>query len=277
MARLSPPRLPYLIRGGQAGRERLWVLARAMEASTSALLDRIGVPLGARCLDVGCGAGDVTLELARRVGPEGAVVGLDADAQKLRLARAEATAVGAAVQYRQADVTTDDLGAGFDLAYVRFLLTHLLDPARACERIAAALRPGGVVVVEDVDVAGSFCHPRSDAYDRYVEVYAATAQARGGDPFIGRRLPELLRAAGYADLQLWAARPVGASPHGAEGAVKRVSALTLENIADAAIGEGVAGRAELDALTAELHRLAADPGTVMSVPRIVQVAARRHP
>ena len=68
---------------------------------------------------------------------------------------------------------------------------------------------------------------------------------------------------------------MGVAPEGSEGAIKRVSPLTLENIADAAVAEGVAARSELTALIQELHRLAADPHTLMSLPRIVQVAARR--
>ena len=157
---------------------------------------------------------------------------------------------------------------------MRFLLTHLVDPAAACRRIAAALRPGGTAIVEDVDFRGSFCHPDSPAYRRSCDIYVATALARGGDPSIGPRLPELLRAAasrrsGRGPRSRWASR------RRAEGAVKRVSPLTLENIADAAVAEGVAARSELTALTEELHRLAADPHTLMSAPRIVQVAARR--
>ena len=267
--------LPYLIRGGRLGRERLRVLARATRPTTAALLDRVGVPAGARCLDVGCGGGDVTLELAARAGVGSRVVGVDVDGQQLAVARAEAAAAGQAVEYVQADVTTGDLGTGYDLAYVRFLLTHLVDPAAACERILAAVRPGGTVIVEDIDVPGSFCHPDSAAFQRYLTVYEATALARGGDPRIGRRLPGLLRAAGFERVRVWAAQPLGAAPSGVEGDVKLVAPLTLEGIADAAVAEGIAERSELAAVTDELHRLSADPGTLVSLPRIVQAAARR--
>ena len=56
----------YAIRGGVEGRQRLKVLSRVMQSSTSSLFDRLGIGDGMRCLDVGCGSGDVTLELARR-------------------------------------------------------------------------------------------------------------------------------------------------------------------------------------------------------------------
>src|SRR5262249_46576690 len=95
----------YIIRGGQAGRERLRLLARVMRPTTTALFERAGVRAGLRCLDVGCGGGDVTLDLARRVGPLGRVVGIDLDAVKITAARAEATAAALAnVEFRTVDI-----------------------------------------------------------------------------------------------------------------------------------------------------------------------------
>ena len=74
----------YVIRGGIPGRERLRVLSRIVHESTTRLLDRVGFSSGMTCLDAGCGGGDVTLELARRVGPDGKVLGIDMDATKDR-------------------------------------------------------------------------------------------------------------------------------------------------------------------------------------------------
>jgi SAM-dependent methyltransferase len=275
MAGMTTTEPPYIIRGGLAGRERLRVLSRGMRPVTGALLDRVGVAAGAHCLDVGCGGGDVATELAARVGPGGRVVGVDVDEEKLELARAEAAAFADRLEYRRADVTAEDLPAAFDLVYARFLLTHLQDPAAACARMYRALRPGGAVAVEDIDYRACVCHPESAAYRRYCEVYEETARRRGCDPYIGVRLPELLGAAGFEDVRVTAAQPLGVAPDGVEGDMKLACALTLENIADAAIAEGVADREELDRATAELYRLAADPATLMSYPRIVQAWARR--
>jgi hypothetical protein len=76
--------IPYIIRGGLAGRERLRLLSGVLRSMTRALLDRVGVADGARCLDVGCGGGDVSLELAAR---GGRVLGVDVDEEKLGIAR----------------------------------------------------------------------------------------------------------------------------------------------------------------------------------------------
>jgi len=80
----------YLIRGGLEGRERLRVLGRVMRPTTLPLLERAGVSAGMRCLDVGCGGGDVTFDLASLVGLTGAAVGIDVDTTKIDLARTDA-------------------------------------------------------------------------------------------------------------------------------------------------------------------------------------------
>lgn len=76
-------RSSYIVRGGSSGRERLRILAQVMRPSTLSLLERVGLRPGMRCLDVGCGGGDVTIELARLVGPDASALGIDLDEVKL--------------------------------------------------------------------------------------------------------------------------------------------------------------------------------------------------
>jgi predicted O-methyltransferase YrrM len=75
------------------------------------------------------------------------------------------------------------------------LLTHLPDPAGALERFFALLRPGGLIVVEDIDYDGCFLFPAQERFRRYCELYSAVVQRRGGDSTIGPRLPQLLKQA----------------------------------------------------------------------------------
>ncbi len=84
----------YVHVGGEEGRDRLRVLARIFAPATAALLDRIEIVAGMRCLDIGCGGGDVSVELARRVGPRGAVTAIDFDGEALEIARREAVQAG---------------------------------------------------------------------------------------------------------------------------------------------------------------------------------------
>ena len=258
-------RANYTIDGGQLGKQRLEVLHRVHGAQTAELLDRVGLGEAARCVDVGCGSGHVTIELARRAGPAGWAVGIDADADLLDLARADAAEAGASnVDFRCADATELE-PASYDLAYARCLLSHVGDPSAVVRVMAAALRPAGVVVVEDIDFRGCFCAPEGGPYQRYVELYRETVRRGGGNADLGPVLPSLLHAAGL--------ERVGASTYQAaalEGDPKLIAALTLERIAQAAVEEKVATADELRQLADELYAFCDDPTTFVAGPRIVQ-------
>lgn len=261
----------YAISGGVAGRERLRVLAGTLHQSTGALFDRLGLGAGLRALDVGCGGGDVTCELARRAGPGGSAIGIDIDETKLALARQEAAAQGVTnVTFHPLDISRQRPEGAFDVVYVRFVLTHLADPADALATCLGVLRPGGLLVVEDIDIAGLFAWPETPAFRRYLTLYASVVRRRGGDPNIGPRLPIMLADAGCEQIGLQIVQPAGA-----HGDVKLINPLTLEQITDAVLHDALASREELDALVEELYRFAADPRTVTGLARVFQVWGRR--
>jgi SAM-dependent methyltransferase len=235
------------------------------------LFDRLGLGDGLACLDVGCGGGDATVELARRVGPHGRAVGVDIDETKLQIARAEAHQQGVAnVEFRLSDIREISGEPTFDVVYARFLLTHLSDPAGALSAFHRHLRPGGMLGVEDIDFSGYFTYPESKAFRRYHELYCRTVVRRGGDPNIGPRLPMLLRQCGFDTIGVAIAQPIGT-----EGEAKLINPLTMENIAGAVLEDGLASQGEVDDLVRELYEFAANPDTVAGMPRVVQAWGRR--
>lgn len=261
----------YVIRGGVQGRERLKILSRVMHESTVHLFDRAGITEGMMCLDIGCGSGDVTIELARRVGPTGKAVGADIDSTKLDLCRADAQSLSIGnVEFRMVDIREHPETPEFDVVHARFLLTHLTDPAAAVAAFYDHLKPGGLVIVQDIDFTGLFVYPDSRAFRRYHELYCRAVRNRGGDPDIGPRLPLLLKERGFVNVNMNVAQPIGC-----EGEVKLMNALTMENIADAVLADELATRDEIDEIVRELYEYAANPMTVAGVPRIVQAWGRK--
>jgi len=261
----------YIIRGGVAGRERLRVLAGIHRSSTLNLLQRAGIQPGMVCLDVGCGGGDVSVELGRLVAPDGRVVAIDVDKVKIDIARAETAAQQSPnVEFRVANLEDCVLPGEFDLAHARFVFSHLRDPQGVLAKIRTALKPGGIFVIADSNFHGLFSQPESPAVHRYVELYTETLRRRNGDADIGLRLPELLSQAGFENIHMSVLQHAGTS-----GDIKLITPITLENIGDAAIAEGVASRAEVEQIVADLYDFARDPSTVLSGPRIIETWARR--
>ena len=263
---------PYAIRGGLAGRERLRVLARVMQPTTSAFLDRLGLTDGMRCLDVGCGGGDVARDIAARVAPRGMCMGADLDPTKIDLAREEARGMGVSnVDFQCLNACDASTLPAFDLVYARFLLTHLKDPEGTLRGLVQRLTHGGIIAIEDIDCSAQFVHPPSPAFDRYRDLYSEVVRRRGGDPNIGPRLAGMFSDVGLRDITVSVVQPMGLT-----GDAKLMNPITMENIADAAIAEGLTTRDEVDQVVADLHAYAADPRTLAGVPRVFQVCGRAN-
>jgi SAM-dependent methyltransferase len=262
----------YAIRGGDEGKRRLDLLAQVMGPTTSALLAEVGVPAGATCLDLGCGGGHVSRCLAELVGPTGRVVGLDLDSVKLAAARNDAARAGHRnLEFRTANVLEWSEPDTYDLVYGRFILSHLSDRPAFVRRMGAAVRRSGVVVLEDIDFAGSFCYPPNPAFSRYCELYSAVIARRGGDANLGPQLRGLCLDAGLEDVRVRAMQPV----HGGRAPENALVLSTLVNIGDAAIAEGLATPADLEEILVQLTTFTNDPRSVVSLPRIFQVWGRR--
>ena len=119
----------YVIRGGREGYNRLLALARVSWPDTAALFGRAGICSGMRCVDLGCGGGQVTLEMARLVASGGSVTGVDMDEVKLGLARKAAMDRGVGnVEFLAGNVSNWDEPDAYDVVYSRFLLQHLSEP-----------------------------------------------------------------------------------------------------------------------------------------------------
>lgn len=260
----------YVLRGGDQGAERLRLLARVKWPTTRALLRRVGLRPGMRCLDVGCGGGAVTLKLARWVGTAGQAVGVDLDERCLELARQEAARKGLPAAFRREGVYDLSEEGAYDLVYSRFLLTHVPKPVRAVECLAGAARPGGLVAVEDIEFAAHFCHPACPAFDRYVSLYRQAVRRRGGDPDIGPRLVDLLMDAKLKDVGVAVVQPAYR-----RGPGKRIAQVTMEHVREAVVTAGLASDGEVDAVVADLARFVRSPRTVLSLPRIFQVWGRK--
>lgn len=184
-------------------------------AARRAYLDLLGIRPGDRVLDVGCGSGVVTREIARRVAPGGRVVGVDPSAALLAVAReiADRTDEGRHIEFRQGSALALPFADGsFDRVIAVTVLGHIPNGEAAIAELVRVARRGGTVGAFDFDSDMTvFTHPDREMTRRIV---AAASDATAVDGWMARRTPLLLAAAGVPDVQVRAFFPVDSDAEG---------------------------------------------------------------
>lgn len=190
----------YVLGTDTAELARLGLQHQLWLEQAAASWERAGFRRGHKLLDVGCGPGFATFDLAQRVGPRGRVVGVDISKRFLTHLQAEATARGVKnITTSLGSVEKLDVGeTGFDGAYARWVLCFVRRPAAVVAQVARRLRPGGVFLIQDYfNYAGLTIAPQSEAFRRVIRAVHESWRARGGDPDVGCRLPGMLLRAGF--------------------------------------------------------------------------------
>src|SRR3954463_9320071 len=177
-----------------AERERLASLTSLYDPRTLRLCERRGLTAGWHCLDAGAGTGSLATALAERVGPSGSVTALDADTRFLE--PLDSLIVVAAA------LTDGNLPVGqFDLVHARLVLEHLPARDRVLAALAAAVRPGGWLLIEDFDWSTAMVvDPPNELHERVAHACLTLFSAHAYDPYSGRPLPRRLAAAGLVDV-----------------------------------------------------------------------------
>jgi ubiquinone/menaquinone biosynthesis C-methylase UbiE len=226
-----------------------------------------------RCVDLGCGGGEVTRAMAKLVAPDGTATGVDMDEVKIGLAQDAATERGVKnIVFIAKNVNSWDEPDSYDVVYSRFLLQHLAGPVKLLRRMWAAVRSGGALIVEDADFDGWCCHPPNEGFEFFVRAYAEVIRRRGGDHAIGRKLYEYFLDAGIPTPHVALVQSV--SPG---GETKELAWSTLYATGEAVVAEGVATADELAAALSSLRQFTDDSRTLIGHPRVFQLWSAREP
>jgi SAM-dependent methyltransferase len=220
---------------------RLQLLEQHADPTSARRLEATGVGAGWRCLEVGAGRGSIASWLAQRVGPSGSVVALDLDTSLLGWLDEPN------VEVICGDVLDIDLPErSFDLVHTRLVLMHIPERRRALERIVSLLRPGGWLVVEELD----WMAVRSDSRPERVALFRAFRDALPTIDFeCGRALLGELSEAGLSDTTADLRVDVieGATP------LARWEQLSIQALTDQVLSAGTATAEQIDAQLAHLE------------------------
>jgi len=171
-----------------------------MSPSKQIILDGLRLRHGARILDLGCGLGDDTFQVAQRVGANGRVTGVDVSASMIDEARRRAAGRGLPVDFEVGDSQALRFDTGtFDGVRVERMLMHVPDADRAVAEMIRVLAPGGRISVFDFDWETQACDSPYKVTTRKIALTFCDTMKNG---WIGRRLPRLLTSHGITDVAL---------------------------------------------------------------------------
>jgi len=258
----------YPLGGTNTERDRLLRQAEQFEPTANWLLDQIAIQPGCRVVDIGCGPIGILNLLSKRVGPRGAVIGVEREQRFVEMALIEITKRNL---HNVTMVCADGLNTGlekgsFDLVHERLVLINV----SACEALLmemlSLLRPGGTIVLQDVDNVSWLCQPAHPSWDILLNAFHTVFHAGGGDAFIGRRLPVLLHAAGVRNIQT---KVTVATPP--VGDYRRTHLISLvDSLRDKIIAKGVLDEAMLNEHRKRLAQHLEDPATTVIDKLLVQ-------
>ncbi|MEO7062101.1 MAG: methyltransferase domain-containing protein [Lapillicoccus sp.] len=216
---------------------------------------------GMRLLDVGCGPGTITLDLAQLVAP-GQVVAIEPVPSPLEVARTIAAERGdTTTVFALGDVYDLDFPDDtFDVVHAHQVLQHLTDPVAALREMRRVCRPGGLVAARDADYAAMTWHPADSRLDAWLSLYEQVARGNRAEPDAARHLLGWAHAAGFdtvtcsADAWCYATRDERFWWGGLWA-----DRVTKSALADQAIARGLATAAQLDDLASGWRDWAAHP------------------
>jgi SAM-dependent methyltransferase len=221
--------------------ERLAALERQLDPVSQAAVRQLGLAAGWRCWEAGAGGGSIAVWLADQVTSSGSVLATDIDIAGLAGLRA------ANISVARHDLERESVPwAEFDLIHARLVLEHLREPAAAVDKLAAALRPGGWLLLEDADGLLFDAVPVEKAFAAIAGPWQRAALAAGWNPFYGRHLVADLQRAGLSWVAGRAHR--NCQPGGSAWLVAR---LGIQRMQDQIRHEG-ASQSDLDAALAAL-------------------------
>ena len=264
----------YVLGHANSELERLIRQAAFFGDLTEFTLRRAGLAPGMKVLDVGCGAGDVSLLAASIVGPSGSVTGVDMSAETVRVtqSRIEGAKVSN-VKIETGDITKLPYGAEFDAVIGRLIVLYLGDPVAGMKAFRGYVKPGGLIYFQEFGRPPMTSLPMVPLHDQARGWIEAAFERAKIELYSGMRLAELYRAAGLPTASMLAMSRVETGP---DSPIYEYMAQTVSSLLPLIERTGVATREEvgIDTLAARMREQAVALNAVLRVPELIAAWTR---
>lgn len=266
--------LNYILQVGKNGQERLKILNKIHNPHSLNFLQEGCLQEGMKVLDIGCGTGIMSCEIATRVGPLGRVTAVDIRQEQIDLAEEEAKKRELEnVKFLKLSADAiETLEKGFDLIYSRFLLSHIPNDEEVLEQALSLLKPGGKIIIEDTaGIDCNVCFPPSNAYNEWVKAVQMQAKIQNTDFNIGYKLPYLLKKRGcMVEKALMYQAMLKNSQE------KKILTLGIIECGPSYMQKGFCSKQNLEKVIAELQAFENNDESIAAYTRVGQVAARKQ-
>jgi SAM-dependent methyltransferase len=223
---------------------RLAQQAEVFEPLTTDVFRHAGIGADMRLLDIGCGVGDVSIVAARMVGPGGTVLGIDRGEESILTARRRAKGLGIDnVAFVATDIASFATEKIFDAIVGRLILLYFPDPSATLRRLSSFLRPGGIMVFQEMDMSTIASVSSSTLAERVANWIRDAFAVAGVHTEMGPRLPDIFINAGFLRPQMIAGQRVAS---GFEALPYVVMAGTVRSLIPVMERAKIATAAEID-------------------------------
>jgi len=259
----------YVLAVGEKGNHRLNTLNKVYGSFSQNLIKRIKLLKSMKVLSLGCGNGNMEVWLAEQVGPEGDITAIDISQDQLNIAKERAKENGIEnIKFLQGDASKINYENQFDLVYTRFMLVHLPLPQQAVKQMCKALKPGGVILCEEMINSWTFSYPDNPELNRAVKLINSIGDKRNVDYDFGLKLYSLFYKQTLKNIQINISNPVFS-----RGEEKELLALSIIESKDNYIKEKLIDESEINQMIKELFRIVGDESTILGLAPLVQVYA----
>ncbi len=263
----------YLFVTNEAELARLQFQHEVWRPMTDPFLERLNIQKGWKCLDAGAGPGFVSMDLRHIVGDEGEITLLEPSSYYINSIRSAAELNNwTNLKYIQGTVEESELPENYyNIIYSRWVISFVPDPEYFVAILAKALKPGGILAIEDYNYEGLSLFPKGGAWDKMPDIMKDYYKYGGGDPYVASKLPGIYKKYGLELIDYKPFSMAGGPDSGVMEWAHRFFIIHIPIMMEKGIITPVEGKALKDDWQA--HR--ENPHAVFFSPMVVDAAGRK--
>ncbi len=262
----------YVAAVGKNDKIRLSIQHQTFLDGTDKFLQKIGIKPGMKILVVGCGAGDETVLIAKKVGSTGHVTAIDISPEQVEVCNERMSGESISnVTVRALDaINLDELSEQFDIVYCRMVLVHIIDPLLVLKKMLARVKSQGKLACEEPDISTCFTIPSSESFNKHIDLLCQFMRKNGCDPDLGSKTYKIFKDLGCNEVEINFHQPAVVDKE-----QKTAALLSAINCGPQYISSNLASKAEVDDMISGIEKEVVESDVVLGQCRMVQVSGTK--